>query len=380
MNNSFPYGRQEISAADIEAVTNALRGELITQGPLISRFEDALADHLGARHAVAFSSGTAALHAAAAAAQLEPGDEVLTPALSFAASANCALYVRARPRFVDIDAATWNIDTEAAVRAVTPGTRAVVAVSYSGLPVDLTQLDEIRDRVVVIEDACHALGAVRPRGKVGGRGGADMTAFSFHPVKALTTGEGGMVTTNDDELALRLRRFRMHGFSTDAPGRSSTDGGWWYDMVDLGFNYRITDFQCALGLSQLPRLEGWVERRNAIAARYRELLDDDDRLELPPDAPPGYRHGYHLFVVRVRAGVDARLRVYDALRRRGIGAQVHYIPIYRLAYYRQVLGYRQDECPVTERVYAGILSLPIFPALADRDVDRVVHELRTALE
>jgi perosamine synthetase len=371
----LPYGRQEISEADVEAVADALRSELITQGPLVERFEEALAAYVGARHAVAFTSGTAALHAAMFAAGVASGDEVLTTPITFAASANCALYRGASPRFVDVARDTWNLDP--ALASFGPRTRAVVPVSFAGLPVDV---DSLRGRgAVVVEDACHALGAVRDGRKVGGPGGADMTAFSFHPVKHLTTGEGGLVTTEDDELAARLRLFRTHGITKEGVSPGDFEGDWYYEMQELGFNYRITDFQCALGLSQLDRLDGWVARRNEIAALYRELLAGEERVELPPAAPEGSLHAYHLFPVRVRDGAEARLRVFEALRAAGIGVQVHYIPVYRLPYYRDTLGYAQDTCPEAEHYYAGAVSLPVFPALSDTEVERVVGELRRAL-
>lgn len=371
----LPYGRQEISSADIEAVVEVLRSALITQGPGVEAFEDALAEYLGATHVVAFSSGTAALHGAAFAAGLGDGDEVLVTPMTFAASANCALYVGARPRFVDIDPETWNLDTHAAARAAGDRARAVVAVSYAGLPVDLAPLGGL----TVIEDGCHALGGHRGGVKVGGPGGADMTAFSFHPVKAITTGEGGAIATEDSELARRLRLFRTHGITREGISPGGDDGAWYYEMQELGFNYRITDFQCALGLSQLERLDGWVERRNQIAAAYRELLAGEDRVQLPPAAPPGSLHGYHLFPVRVRAGAAARAKAFEALRAAGIGVQVHYIPVYRLPHYRDALGYPQDSCPNTEALYSGLISLPMFPAMGEADVERVVDELGRAL-
>lgn len=379
MPDPLPYGRQEITEEDIAAVADALRSELITQGPLIDRFEQALADHLGARHAVALSSGTAALHAAAFAAGVGPGDEVITTPLTFSASANCALYMGARPRFVDIDPSSWNLDGPAAAAAVGERTRAIVPVSYAGLPADLGAYDSLRGRVTIIEDAAHALGARRDGSPVGGPGGADMTVFSFHPVKVMTTGEGGMVTTEDDELAKRLRAFRTHGIVREGVERDPAEGAWRYDMEALGFNYRITDFQCALGLSQLGRLDGWVARRNEIAARYRELLAGEDRVALPPEAPAGSLHGYHLFVIRVLDGPEARLRAFERLRDAGIWVQVHYVPVYRLRHYRETLGYPQDECPVTESVYWGAISLPMFPGMTDADVERVVRELGAAL-
>ncbi len=376
MTEPLPYGRQEISEADVEAVTEALRSELITQGPRVQQFEEALGERLGAAHVVAFSSGTAALHGAAHAAGLGDGDEVITTPITFAASANCALYVGARPRFVDIDPATWNLDTAAAAAAAGERTRAAVAVSYAGLPVDLGPLD---GDLTVIEDGCHALGGHRGGAPVGGPDGADMTCFSFHPVKSMTTGEGGAVTTEDPDLARRLRAFRTHGITREGTSPGPLDGGWYYEMQALGFNYRITDIQCALGLSQLTRLDGWVERRNEIAGIYREALAGEERIELPPAAPEGSLHGYHLFPIRVRAGAEARLHAFEALRSGGIGVQVHYIPVYRLPYYRDTLGYPQDECPHAEQLYSGLISLPMFPGMDEGNVGRVVEELSRAL-
>ena len=379
MHDYLPYGRQDISERDIAAVAEALRAPLITQGPAIERFENAMADYLGARHVVAYSSGTAALHGAAFAAGLQPGDEVLTTPLTFAASANCALYLGATPRFVDISLDTWNLDVCRAADTVGDQTRVVVAVSYAGLPIDLAPLRSHGETLTIIEDASHALGARRGEVRVGGPGGADITTFSLHPVKAMTTGEGGLAATEHDELARRLRLFRTHGITREQISPGPTDGAWYYEMQALGFNYRITDFQCALGTSQLDRLEVWVSRRNEIAATYRELLGDDSRIALPPAAPDGWLHAYHLFPIRVLAGLQARLAVFEALRAAGIGVQVHYIPVYALPYYRDALGYPQDNCPTTEEVYSGLISLPMFPGMTDADINRVVDELRAAL-
>jgi perosamine synthetase len=375
----LPYGRQEISDADVAAVSRAVQDTLITQGPMVEAFEEAIAGYLGARHVVAFSSGTAALHGAAFAAGLGSGDEAIVPPLTFVASANCALYQGARPRFVDIEPSTWNLDVGSALAAVDERTRAVVPVSFAGLPVDVGGLDPVRADTVVIEDACHALGARRNDAPVGAPGGADVTCFSLHPVKAMTTGEGGLAVTEDDQLAHRLRLFRTHGIAKDGIDPGPTDGGWYMEMQELGFNYRITDIQCALGLSQLERLDAWVERRNEVAERYRDLLADEQRVELPPAAGEGDLHGYHLFVIRVREGAEKRLRVFSGLRDAGIGVQVHYIPVYRMPYYRDTLGYPQDDWPATEEYYAGAISLPIFPAMTDGDVERVAGELRELL-
>jgi dTDP-4-amino-4,6-dideoxygalactose transaminase len=255
----------------------------------------------------------------------------------------------------------------------------VIATSFAGLPVDLQPLDRVRDRVVVIEDASHALGALRRRAPVGSPGGADLTTFSLHPVKAITTGEGGLVATEDDELARRLRVFRTHGITKEGVSPSETEGSWFYEMQELGFNYRITDFQCALGLSQLSRLDDRIARRNELALRYRELLAGEERIDLPPEAPNEWLHAYHLFVVRIHGGAELRLSVFEGLRAAGIGVQVHYIPIYRLPYYRDVLGVPQDECTAAEEYYAGAISVPLFPGMSDEDVDFVVSELRALL-
>ena len=375
----LPYARQEITDADVAAVAAALREPFITQGPTIERFERAVAERVGARHCVAFSSGTAALHGAAFAAGVGPGDEIISSPITFAASTNCGLYLGADARFVEIDPATWNLDTAAAAAAVGPRTKAIVPVSFAGLPVDLAPLDAVRDRVTVIEDGCHALGGHRDGRWVGGPGGADITIFSLHPAKVITTGEGGLATTEDDALAERLRLFRTHGITKQGVSPGEHEGGWYYEMQALGFNYRITDVQCALGLSQLERLDEWVARRNEIAALYRELLADEERIALPPAAPAGSLHGHHLFVVHVRTGAAARLSTFEALREAGLGVQVHYIPVYRLPYYRDVLGVPQDACPHAEDYYWGAISIPMYPSLTDADVHRVVDDLQRAL-
>lgn len=358
----IPYGRQSIDADDIAAVVATLKGEWLTQGPAIETFESALAAKVHARHCVAFSNGTAALHAALAVAGLGHNHTVVTSPLSFAASANCARYVGAEPAFVDIDPDTLNLDLSAVGRC-----DALVAVHYAGLPLDLRDL-RARPRIVV-EDAAHALGALTPDGPVGNCAHSDMTTFSFHPVKAITTGEGGAVTTNDAELAARLRSFRSHGIVP-----TPEDGGWCYEIGELGYNYRITDIAAALGTSQLQRLGSFIAMRNALATRYNQLLAGDPGIVLPPVAPAGFRHAYHLFAVRV----PNRRRVYETMRAANIGVQVHYVPIYRHPIYAD-LHISPAEYPETERAYEGLLSLPMYPSLTKRDQDRVVDVLRTAL-
>lgn len=380
MTDFLPYGRQTIDEADIDAVTSALRDPFLTQGPRVESFERAVSEYTGARHAVAFANGTAALHAAAHAAGLGPGDELLTTPLSFVASANCALFLGARPVFSDIDPTTANLDAQRAVDAgLAARSKACVAVSMAGLPIDLAPLQAARrDGLVVIEDACHALGALRDGRPVGGDGVADMTTYSFHPVKAITSGEGGMVTTDDGELAASLRTFRTHGITRRDYGEDVMRGGWHYDIDSLGFNYRITDFQCALGEQQLGRLDEFIAARNRIADLYRELLDGIDGLQLPAPAPPGSRHAYHLFVVRFGEGAARRKTAYDRLRACAIGVQLHYIPIPVHTLYRS-LGYTMSGLDATQSYYEQALSLPVFPTMTDEDVRRVVRELRTGL-
>ena len=358
----IPYGHQSIDEDDIAAVVKVLRGDWLTQGPEVDAFEEALADAVGARYAVAFSSGTAALHGAVLAAELGPGDVLATSPLSFVASANCALFVGATPSLIDIRPDTLNLDLD----AVPSDATALVPVHFAGLPLDLSGIRR-RPRIV-IEDAAHALGATTPDGPVGNCAHSDMCMFSFHPVKTVTTGEGGAVTTNNAKLADRLRHARNHGIC-----RPADQPGWYYEVTALAPNYRLTDLQAALGRSQLVKLDRFVQRRNAIADRYRDMLDLDEVL-LPPAAPPDSRHGYHLFPVRV---ADRRT-VYDAMRQAGIGVQVHFVPIYRHPLYAR-LGFLPDDYPETERAYESLLSLPIFPDLTDDAQNRVVSALTDAV-
>lgn len=372
----IPYGRQTIEEDDVAAVAEALRGDWLTQGPAVESFERAVAARCDAPHAVAFSSGTAALHAAAYAAGLGPGDPFVTSALTFAASANCGVYLGATPRFADIARQTWNVDADT-VAAVADGAKCVIPVHFAGLPAPIRAIREaVGDEVVLIEDAAHALGAGSPDGPVGACRHSDMAVFSFHPVKAVTSGEGGVVTTRRPELAEVLRRFRSHGLTKDPALLEQAEGGWHQEQHELGFNYRLTDVQSALGASQMRKLDRFVDARNAVARRYRQALSAVDALELPPDAPDGVRHAYHLFVVRHREGAEARRALYDGLREREIYAQVHYLPVYLHPYYRRRFEFERGTCPEAERYYDGCLSLPCFPALSEADQQRVVDAIR----
>ena len=367
----LPYGRQQLDDADVAAVVECLRGDWLTTGPRVEEFEQRVAERVGVRHAVAVSSGTAALHTAAFAAGLGPGDEAVVPPLTFAATANAVLYQGATPVFADVRPDTLTLDPARVREKLTPRTRAIVAVDFAGHPADLDELRELaRARgLALLDDAAHALGAEYRGRPVGGQ--ADLTTFSFHPVKHVTTGEGGMVVTDDAALAARAARFRNHGITTGAAERFQS-GEWFYEMADLGFNYRLTDVQCALGLSQLAKLDRFLARRAAIAARYREALGSLAGVALQAVAPD-VRHAWHIFPLLLdleRLAADRRA-IFTALRAEGIGVNVHYIPVYWHPYYQR-LGYPKGLCPVAERAYERLLTLPLFPAMEDRDVDDVV--------
>ncbi|MFZ0419971.1 MAG: UDP-4-amino-4,6-dideoxy-N-acetyl-beta-L-altrosamine transaminase [Candidatus Sulfotelmatobacter sp.] len=375
----LPYGRQSIGEDDIQAVTDVLRSDWLTTGPKVAEFEEALAAWVGAKHAVSFSSGTAALHGAAFAAELKPGDEAITTPVTFAATANCVLYQAATPVFADVSADTLNLDPEQVAKRITPRTRALLPVDYAGHPADLEAMKELSDSrgLVLIEDACHALGAEYKGRRAGSI--ADMTVFSFHPVKHLATGEGGMVTTDRADYAETLRRFRNHGLSTDARQRQS-EGQWHYEMVLLGFNYRLTDIACALGLSQLKKLEENLSRRREIAARYEVALCDLKEITLPtvrPDVNPAW----HLYPIRLnleKLSAD-RGKIFRALRAENIGVSVHYIPVHLHPYYRDRFGNRAGEYPIAEAAYARLISLPMFHGMSDGDVADVVRALQKVI-
>ena len=374
----LPYGRQDIDEADVAAVVESLRSDWLTTGPRVAEFERRVAERVGVRHAVAVSSGTAALHAAAFAAGLGPGDEAIVPPLTFAATANAVLYQGATPVFADVLPDTLTLDPARVREQLTARTRAIVAVDFAGHPADLDELRALArtQGLALLDDAAHALGAEYRGRPVGGQ--ADLATFSFHPVKHVTTGEGGMVVTDDAALAERAARFRNHGITTGAAERFQS-GEWFYEMVDLGFNYRLTDVQCALGLSQLGKLDRFLARRAAIAARYREALGRLPGVALQTVAPD-VRHAWHIFPLLLdleRLAADRRA-IFTALRAEGIGVNVHYIPVYWHPYYQR-LGYPKGLCPVAERAYERLLTLPLFPAMEDRDVEDVVTAVRRVI-
>jgi UDP-4-amino-4,6-dideoxy-N-acetyl-beta-L-altrosamine transaminase len=366
LHRPLPYGRQSISEDDIQAVIEVLRSDWLTTGPAIERFERTVAEYVGAEHAVAVSSGTAALHAMVRALGIRPGDEVIVPPITFAATANAVVYEGGIPVFVDVEPDTLLLDVTAVADKITPRTRAIIAVDYAGQPCDYHALRELASKhsLALVADGCHALGATQNGRRVGAI--ADMTAFSFHPVKHITTGEGGMVTTNNAEFARHMRQFRNHGISTDFRERAE-HGSWFYEMRELGYNYRLTDMQCALGMSQMRRLDEWLKRRCAIAAMYDRLFSSSDHIQ-PLAVHPDMSHAYHLYVVKVRGN---RKAIYAALRRQGIGVNVHYIPVHLHPFYQERFGTRAGMCPNAEAAYESILSLPMFPDMSDDDVVRV---------
>jgi perosamine synthetase len=368
----LPYGRQSIGEDDIAAVVEVLRSDWLTTGPKVAEFEEAFAARAGAKYAVSFSSGTAALHGAAFAAGLQSGEEAVTTPMTFAADANCVLYQGATPIFADVTADTLNLDPQEVAAKITSRTRAIIAVDYAGHPAEMDAMLGLASKhgLVVIEDACHAMGAEYREKRTGSI--ANMTVFSFHPVKHVTTGEGGMVTTDRAEYAESLRRFRNHGISSDARQRQAT-GQWYYEMVSLGFNYRLTDIACALGLSQLKKLDMNLRRRRELAARYMTAFRNLAEIALPPvrdDVNPAW----HLYPIRLnlgRLGAD-RAQIFRALRAENIGVNVHYIPVHLHPYYRKRFGYRGGEYPVAEDAYERLISLPMFHAMSDEDVDDVI--------
>lgn len=380
MSESFlPYGRQSIGDDDVAAVAAVLRSDWLTTGPQVPEFEREFAAAVGAREAVAVSSGTAALHASMHALGIGAGDEVIVPALTFAATANSVVYQGGTPIFADVDPQTLLIDPASVAARLTPRSRAIVGVDYGGQPCDYDALRELATAhgVRLVADACHAPGGSwngRPVGTL-----ADCSTFSLHPVKHVTSGEGGVVTTDDPGLAARMRIFRNHGITTDHRQREIT-GSWLYEMVELGYNYRLTDIQCALGRSQLARLAGWVERRRALARRYDAAFAGMPGLR-PLAVDPRAGHAYHLYVIQLTgdlADID-RAGVFHRLRAAGIGANVHYLPVYLHPFYRERFGTGPGLCPRAEEAYERILSLPMFPAMADGDVDRVVREVERAV-
>lgn len=392
----IPYGRQSVDDADIEAVVKVLKSDYLTTGPAVAAFEKKVADYVGAKYAVAVSNGTAALHVACLAAGIGEGDEVITTPITFAASANCVLYCGGTPVFADIDPDTYNISPEELEKKITSRTKAIIPVHYTGQPCDMDAILEIahKHNLLVVEDGAHALGAVYKGKKIGSI--ADMTCFSFHPVKPVTTGEGGMIVTDNEELYRRLVLYRSHGItrdkdmmqqyeeqlqqSSDPALQEAADmlrgdvidpGGWYYQQLELGYNYRITDISCALGASQMDKLDRFLERRRQIAKKYDEAFADIPQIKTPWQQE-GCQSGWHLYMIQTME--RSRREVFDGLRQAGIGVNVHYIPVYRHPYYQRN-GYAGVHCLNAEAFYERAISLPIFPGLTGQQQDYVIEHV-----
>jgi UDP-4-amino-4,6-dideoxy-N-acetyl-beta-L-altrosamine transaminase len=384
---TIPYGHQYVDSNDIKEVIKALRSEWLTQGPKVRDFEESLRGYTRARYAVAVSSGTAALHTACLAAGIKPGISVVTSPITFAASSNAVLYCGGRPLFADVAGDTANIDPSALERKVSKSTKAVIPVHFTGHPADMVEIRRIAKKkgLTVIEDAAHALGAKYRGSVIGDCRYSDMAIFSFHPVKAIASGEGGAITTNSKYLYNRLLTFRNHGFINDAKSFSNPQtmrryaGKWYHEMQELGFNYRITDIQCALASSQLKKIEAFIKRRREIIDIYNDELSDIRAIDLPTEKTY-VRSAWHLYQIRIRPDASSnveglRKRFYRHLRREGIGAQIHYIPVYWHPYYRK-LGYKEGLCPNAERFYKSVVTIPLFYDLRRNEIDHIVKTIR----
>ena len=368
-----PYSRQWIDEDDISAVVDVLKSDWITQGPTIDKFEKALAGYCDAKYCVTFNSGTSALHAAYYTSGLEAGDEFITSPISFVATANAGLYVGAKPVFIDIERDTGNLDVSKLEKNITEKTKLIVPVHYSGHPVDMDKVHHIAQKhnLNVIEDACHALGAKYKNELIGTCHFSDMTVFSFHPVKHITTGEGGAVTTNNKGYYEKLLMFRSHGI-TKKRFHSEPHGDWYNEMQFLGYNYRLTDIQAALGISQLKKVDKFVIRRREMAKTYNKEFKNNPYFDTPPEKNNAYS-SYHLYPIRIKEQhKDKKREIFSELRRKGVGVQVHYIPIYRQPYY-QNLGYEEGLCPGAEDFYQREIGIPIYPAMTNKDIENVIE-------
>ena len=399
----LPYGRQWIDEDDIKAVVEVLRSDWLTQGPKVEEFEKAMAEYCGAKYAVVVSSGTAALHLACLVAGIKQGDEAITSPITFVASANCVLYCGGKPVFADIDKDTYNIDPAEIKKKITKKTRAIIPVHFAGLPCDMGAIKKIAEEydLIIIEDACHALGAeyrIQDSGlrtkeewiKVGSCSHSDMAVFSFHPVQHITTGEGGAVLTNNEKFYEKLLSFRNHGITKDPEKFTNKDlafplsseplihnpNPWYYEMQELGFNHRITDIQCALGTSQLRKLDSFISRRRKIVSIYNQALGDMRLIKIPVE-PKTKNSACHLYPVQMdfeKLG-KSRFKVMAELKEKGIGTQVHYIPVHLQPYYRRRLGFRQGDYPAAEEYYNKALSLPLYPGMRDKDITKVINSV-----
>ena len=377
----IPYGRQSIDKDDIKEVVKVLKSDWLTQGPVVQKFEEALAKYCGAKYAVAVSSGTAALHLACIVAGLKKGDEAITSPITFLATPNAVLYTGARPVFSDIDYNTVNIDTKELEGKITKKTKAILPVHFAGLPCNMPEIAKIakKHNLKIIEDACHALGAkYKTNGKwvkVGSCKHSDMTTFSFHPVKHITTGEGGTITTNNKKIYEKLKALRSHGIYKDK--NVLKNGPWYYEMRDMGFNYRITDFQCALGISQLKKIDSFIKRRIEITDIYNSFFKNIRGMEIPFSGND-FKSSWHIYVLKIDYKYFGlkRQAFMDALKNRGITTQVHYIPVYRQPFYKANFRFNPKDYPQAEDYYSMALTLPVYPDLKDGNICRIVKSIK----
>jgi perosamine synthetase len=370
----LPYGHQWIDIKDIKAVTEVLKTDWITQGPVVNEFERVVSQYCHANYAVAFSSGTAALHGATFAAGISKEHDIITTPITFVADGNCALYQGGSVKLADIQPDTYNIDPQYIKKIITSKTKAIVPVDFAGQPCDIDEINEIANDygIPVIEDAAHALGSEYKGKKIGAL--SDMTILSFHPVKAITTGEGGMVLTNNDQYYEKLKIFRTHGITKDVKNLQKNEGVWYYEMQDLGYNYRLTDFQCALGISQCKKLDQFIQRRREIAQRYNDAFKDVPEIVTPYEKKE-VKSAYHIYVIQLqleKLKTDRKI-IFDALRAENIGVQVHYIPVHYHPYYQKNVGYKKGDFPNAERYYDRAITLPLFPKMANQDIEDVIQ-------
>lgn len=379
-NKFIPYGRQWIDDDDIQAVVEVLKSDYLTTGPKIKEFEEKLAEYTGAKYAVAISNGTAALHAACFAAGVTEGDEIITSPITFAASANCALYLGAKPIFADIDMVTYNINPEDIRRKITEKTKAIIPVHYTGQPCDMDEIQKLAEEygLTVIEDGAHALGAEYKGKKVGNIG--NMTTLSFHPVKHITTGEGGAITTNDRAFYERLSLFRSHGITREADKLINVQGPWYYEQQALGYNYRMTDIQAALGISQLKKIGFFLKKRIEYVNMYNEAFEGMDGLVIPHQLKDS-ESSWHLYVIQLELEKlkSGRKAIFSELLSRKIGVNVHYIPVYYHPYYKG-LGYKKGACPNAEKLYERIITLPLYPKMEKEDVNYVIANVKDIIK
>ncbi|HDR7511259.1 UDP-4-amino-4,6-dideoxy-N-acetyl-beta-L-altrosamine transaminase [Bacillus toyonensis] len=372
----LPYGQQQIDEHDIQAVVDILKGDFLTTGPTIQQFEKSIAKYVGAKYAVSFSNGTAALHAACYASGITEGDEVITTPMTFVASANCILYQGGKPVFADIDNETYNISPKSIEEKITNKTKAIIPVHFTGQPVELDAIQKIakENNLIIIEDAAHALGATYKNKKIGSIG--DMTMFSFHPVKHITTGEGGVITTNNPLFYEKLVQFRTHGIERNPQKLLENHGPWYYEMQFLGYNYRLTDIQAALGLSQLSKLDSFIKTRKKYVDIYNKEFSYLSEITIPKQLPQT-DSSWHLYIIRLNTKLLKcnRKEIYEALQRENIGVNVHYIPVHLQPFY-QKLGYGKGICPQAENIYEEIITLPLFPKMTEADVWDVIQAVR----